>query len=166
YAQLLFSNAFGGTMSSRLFRRIREESGLAYSVYSYPTAYDRSGFITLYAGTGPENAAEVTRIMLAELELVRKEGLSSEELIRAKDQLTASFLMAGESTSARSSAIGRAELSQKKHLTEEEVIDRIASVTMNDVETVLERVCDITDISSCVVGKCGAAEKELRALLG
>ena len=165
YAQLLFSNAFGGTMSSRLFQSIREEKGLAYSVYSYPTAYANSGFLTLYAGTGQENAATVAELMLAEVERVKSEGLSPAELARAKDQLISSFLMAQESTAARSSAIGRAELLRGSHLTEDEVIANIRAVTMDDIAAILPTVCNTEDISACVVGKCGGDEKRLRSLL-
>ena len=165
YAQLVFSNAFGGAMSSRLFQRIREESGLAYSVYAYPTAYKRSGYMTLYAGTSPENAATVTGMMLDELENVRRNGLSAGEIERAKDQLEASFLMAQESTAARSSAIGRAELMHGRHLTEDEIIGNIRAVTGESIEAILSTVCCIEDHSAAVVGKCGPARESITKLL-
>jgi predicted Zn-dependent peptidase len=164
YAQLLFSNAFGGTMSSRLFQSIREESGLAYSVYSYPTAYKNSGFMTLYAGTGAENAVTVAEMMLKELDKVMREGLSKEELERAKNQLISSFLMAQESTSARSGAIGRAELMHGAHLTEEQVIERINAVTMDGIAAVLPTLCGTEDISVCAVGRVAGLEDRLHKL--
>lgn len=166
YAMLLFSNAFGGSMSSRLFQKIREENGLAYSVYSYPTAYRDSGYLTLYAGTGAENAAVVTRMMLEEADKVLKHGLTKEEFLRAKDQLISSFLMAQESTSARSSVIGRAELLRGSHLTEEEVIERIESVKPEDIDRIIPVCLDLNDTSTCVVGRCGECEGEIRKLLG
>ena len=164
YAQLLFSNAFGGSMSSRLFQRIREESGLAYSVYSFPTAFMNSGFLTMYAGTGPENAVTVASMMVEEVDKARRFGLKKEELARAKDQLISSFLMAQESTAARSSAIGRAQLLRGSHLTEDEVIANINSVTMDDIAAILPTVCDLNDISVCAVGRVGAAEDKLKKL--
>ena len=164
YAQLLFSNAFGGSMSSRLFQRIREESGLAYSVYSFPTAFMHSGFLTMYAGTGPENAVTVASMMLEEVDKAKRFGLRAEELARAKDQLISSFLMAQESTAARSAAIGRAQLLRGSHLTEDEVIANINSVTMDDIATILPTICDLGDISVCAVGRVGAAEDKLREL--
>ncbi len=166
YAQLLFSNAFGGSMSSRLFQRIREESGLAYSVYSYPTAFMHSGFLTMYAGTGPENAVTVARMMMDEVESVRRSGLKKEELSRAKDQLISSFLMAQESTAARSSAIGRAQLLRGSHLTEDEVIERISSVTMDDIAAVLPTLTNTEDISVAAVGRIAKSEKELKSIFG
>ena len=165
WAQLLFSNAFGGAMSSRLFQSVRERSGLAYSVYSYPTAYEKSGFITLYAGTGPENAVRVTELVLSELDRVKRGGLTSEELSRAKDQLVASYLMARESTSARGSALGRTVLSGRRVLTEEETVEKIMAVTMDDIASILPTVCSTDDTSSCIVGRTDGAEAELRALL-
>ena len=165
YAMLLFSNAFGGSMSSRLFQKIREENGLAYSVYSYPTAYKNSGFLTLYAGTGAENAAKVAEMMLDEVRRARREGITREELARARDQLISSFLMAQESTSARSSAIGRAELLRGRHYTEDEVIAKINAVRMEDVEAILDRALSLEDISASVVGRIGRSENELRKIL-
>lgn len=165
YAQLLFSNAFGGTMSSRLFQRIREERGLAYSVYSYPTAYKQSGFLTLYAGTGAENALTVAEMLMDEVRTVKRRGISREELDRAKDQLISGFLMSQESTSARSSAIGRAELLRGSHLTEEQVIARICAVTMADIEAVLPTLCDTDDISACAVGRIGGNADRLKSIL-
>lgn len=165
WAQLLFSNAFGGTMSSRLFQSVRERSGLAYSVYSYPTAYENSGFITLYAGAGPENAVRVTELILGELGRVKRDCLTNEELARAKDQLTASYLMARESTSSRGSALGRTVLSGRRVLTEDETVQKIAAVTMDDIASILPVVCCTDDMSSCAVGRTDGAEAELRALL-
>ena len=165
YAMLLFSNAFGGSMSSRLFRRIREENGLAYSVYSYPTAYSNSGYLTLYAGTGAENAVTVTQMMLEEIRRVRADGLTREELLRAKDQLIASFIMAQESTSARASAIGRSELLRGSHLTEDEIIARIEAVGMEDIEAVIPKALTLDDFSACFVGRIGESGEELKKLL-
>ena len=165
YAMLVFSNAFGGSMSSRLFQRIREENGLAYSVYSYPTAYGNSGYLSLYAGTGAENAVNVTEMMLDEVRRVRADGLSADELSRAKDQLISSFLMAQESTAARASAIGRAELLRGRHYTEDEIIERIGSIGMDDIDAVLPTVCDLGDVSACVVGRCGKFGSKLEKIL-
>ena len=164
YALLLLSNAFGGSMSSRLFQRIREEEGLAYSVYSYPTAYKASGCFTLYAGTGVENAEKVARMMVKEVRLLAENGITPEELQRAKQQLAASFLLSQESTSGRASAIGRAELIRGSHLTEAEILEKISSVTMDDINGILPAVCDLSDISAAVVGRCKGQDEMYRAI--
>lgn len=161
YALLLLSNAFGGSMSSRLFQRIREEMGLAYSVYSYPTAYKNSGFLTLYAGTGAASASLVTELLYEEINKAREHGITAQELARAKEQIVSSFLMAQESTSARSSAIGRTELLKGRHLTEDELIARINSVGMEDVEGILGTVFNTEDVSACFVGKVDVFKDEI-----
>lgn len=165
YAQLIFSNAFGGSMSSRLFQKIREEKGLAYSVYAYPTVYPNSGYVTLYAGTGAENASTVCAMMLDELRKVGQEGLSEGEIKRAKDQLVSGYLMAQESTSARSSSIGRAELLRGRHLTESEVIERINSVSSEDIRKILETVTDTSEISASAVGRVSGCERTMNDLI-
>lgn len=164
YALLLLNNAFGGSMSSRLFQRIREQEGLAYSVYSYPTAYKASGCFTLYAGTGADNAVTVARMMTDEVKKLRQGGITEAELERAKQQLTSSFLLSQESTTARASAIGRAELIRGSHLTEDEIIEKIESVSMSDVMGILPVVCDLNDVSAAVVGRCGAHRAEFEAI--
>lgn len=165
YAQLVFSNAFGGSMSSRLFQKIREEKGLAYSVYAYPTTYADSGFVTLYAGTGPENAAEVSRLMREELSAALSEGVSEAELERSKQQLISSFLMSRESTVSRCSALGRAELMNGRILTEAEVIANIEAVTRESILSVLPVICSEEDVSAAVVGRISGQEDELRRIL-
>lgn len=165
YAQILFSNAFGGSMSSRLFQKIREEKGLAYSVYSYPTAFKQSGFLTLYAGTGASTAVTVTEMMLDEVRRAKREGITFEEIERAKEQIISSFLMAQESTSARSSAIGRAELLRGSHLSEDEVIERISAVTLDDVMKILPVILNTEDISACAAGRLKNSEKEIKSIL-
>ncbi len=165
YALLLLSNCFGGSMSSRLFQKIREEMGLAYSVYSYPTAYRESGFLTLYAGTGAQSAAKVTELLYEEMARVREHGVTEEELARAKEQLISSFLMAQESTSARASAIGRTELLRGRHLTEDELTARIRGVDIAEVNGILDRVFDPGDVSACVVGRIGESRREIEKLI-
>ena len=152
-------------MSSRLFQKIREEKGLAYSVYAYPTTYADSGFVTLYAGTGPENAAEVSRLMREELSAALSEGVSEAELERSKQQLISSFLMSRESTVSRCSALGRAELMNGRILTEAEVIANIEAVTRESILSVLPVICSEEDVSAAVVGRISGQEDELRRIL-
>lgn len=165
YAMLVFSNAFGGSMSSRLFQRIREQMGLAYSVYAYPTAYPLSGCLTLYAGTGRENAVNVAELMLGESEKVLKENLTNEELLRAKQQLVSSYLMSRESTAARCSALGRSELLSSRRLTAEEVISKIEAVTLGEIEAILPKVFSAGDISVSAVGRLDGCEEGFKKLI-
>ena len=90
FALLVLNNALGGSMSSRLFQKIREEHGMAYSVYSYPTSYSDTGYFTLYAGTGEKQAAKVVELMLREIDSVELRGriYTDEELIRRIEGVT------------------------------------------------------------------------------
>lgn len=112
FALLVLNNALGGSMSSRLFQKIREEHGMAYSVYSYPTSYSDTGYFTLYAGTGEKQAAKVVELMLREIDSVKKDGITKEEFARSKQQLKGNYLLGLESTASRSSSLGRGELEE------------------------------------------------------
>ncbi len=165
YALLVLNNAVGGSMSSRLFQKIREEKGLAYSVYSYPTAYKESGYFTLYAGTGAENGEVVLKMMLDEMRVMQSGGISELELKRAKDQLIAGFMLGQESTSARAAAIGRAELTSGRHLTEREIIERVEAVDAQSIASILPKVCCLDDASLAVVGRCGGRESAFESIM-
>lgn len=97
-------------MSSRLFQSIREKRGMAYSVYSAPSFYRNSGYFTLYAGTGEKQTAEVLKLMLDEYSEICKKGITSDELVRSKNQMKTGYLLGRENTSAHSSATGARNL--------------------------------------------------------
>lgn len=149
----VLSNIIGGSMSSRLFQTIREKLGLAYSVYSYPTSYTGTGTFTFYAGTGEAQAAEVLGRMLEEIEGVRKNGVTREELERCRDQLKGSYLLGMESTSARMNALGKMLLLQNREYNEQETIRRIECVTMEDIERILPVCLDLSQASTALVGR-------------
>ena len=137
FALLVLNNALGGSMSSRLFQKIREERGLAYSVYSYPSSYSGTGYFTLYAGTGEKQGPEVIRLMLEETRRMLTGGITKDELQRSKEQLKGNYMLGQESTSARCGAIGRSLLLRGYAREEEDVLRRIARVSMEDVNAIL-----------------------------
>lgn len=149
----VLSNIIGGSMSSRLFQTIREKLGLAYSVYSYPTSYTGTGTFTLYAGTGEQQADEVLGRMADEIERVRREGVTKEELTRCRDQLKGSYLMGMESTGARMNALGKTLLLQKREYSEQETLRRIECVTMDDIERIMPVCLDLNQASTALVGR-------------
>ena len=136
YAMILLNNALGGGMSSRLFQEIREKRGLAYSVYSYHTSYADSGLFTIYAGTAPKQTADVLDLTLEQLADVSAQGISEDELRRGKEQLKGSLILSLESTSSRMNRNGKNELMLGRHYTLDEMIERIESVSMQDIRTV------------------------------
>ena len=153
YPLAVLSNIIGGSMSSRLFQSIREKLGLAYSVYSYPTSYTGTGTLTLYAGTGEKQAKEVLSRMIEEIERVRKEGVTKEELSRCRDQLKGSYLLGMESSGSRMNALGKTLLLQKREYSEEETLRRIECVTMEDIERILPVCLDLNEASAAFVGR-------------
>jgi predicted Zn-dependent peptidase len=109
----VLSAALGGGMSSRLFRSIREERGLAYSCYSASSAYADVGSFSVYAGCQPDHLGEVAKLIGQELALVAESGLQTKELARVKGQLTGSLVLALEDTESRMSRIGKSLLVRK-----------------------------------------------------
>ena len=161
YPLAVLSNIIGGSMSSRLFQSIREKLGLAYSVYSFPTSYTGTGTFTLYAGTGEGQAREVLSRMLEEIERVRKDGVTKEELERCRDQLKGSYLLGMESTGARMNALGKMLLLQKREYSEEETLRRIECVTMEEIEKIIPICLDLNNASTALVGRVTKRKNEL-----
>ena len=136
----VFNNVLGGGMSSRLFQRIREEMGAAYSVYSFPSTYTNCGTFTVYAGTSPETAQQLADELLGQIRLLRDGGVTQEEFDMAKEQLKVSYVLGLESSSARMSAIGRSKLLRGHAVDPQDVIRKIEAVTKEDVERVAHRM--------------------------
>ncbi len=136
WALAVLNQALGGGMASRLFQEVREKRGLAYSVYSYPSTYADSGTFSVYAGTAPTKAAEVIEVIRTETDLVLRQGLSTDEIERAKGYLTGSTIMALEDTSSRMSRLGRAMTTGAPLLGLDQLISVIETVTVEDVREV------------------------------
>ncbi|MDL2258295.1 insulinase family protein [Eubacteriales bacterium OttesenSCG-928-K08] len=166
YPLFVLSNALGGSMSSRLFQRIREERGLAYTIYSYPSCYKTAGSFALYAGTGEQQAAQVVKLMLEEIDDLKAKGLTKEEFVRSREQLKGSYLLGQEGTSSRMNALGKTLLLLNREYNEQEAIRRIEAVTQEDIMRVIPKVLDIENLATVCVGKLKKQEKEIRALLG
>ena len=165
YALAVLSNALGGSMSSRLFQSIREKQGLAYSVYSYPIFYSDTGIFSLYAGTGEKQAETVLSLMLKEIREIRENGLTKEEFIRCREQLLGSYLLGMESSSAWMNAIGKVALLQNRAYNEKETLDRIAGVTMEDVERTVAYALNEENLVAALVGRVGPHEEKFREIL-
>lgn len=165
YPLYLLNNIIGGSMSSRLFQKIREQQGLAYSVYSSPTFYRTGGYFTLYAGTGEMQAETVVELMLEELESIKRTGITRDELERSRNQMRTGYLLGRESTSSHAFSIGRSELISGRTLTDEEILSRLDAVTMDDVMSILPIVCNFDNMSSVFVGRVSEREDRLRNII-
>jgi predicted Zn-dependent peptidase len=141
YALTVLNQALGGGMSSRLFQKVREERGLAYSVYSYRAAYDDAGFLAIYAGTAPQRVAETLEVVQSEIaRLVADGGLPARELAAAKGHLVGSLSMSLETSASRMRRIGRSELVEGDVPELDDVVARVEAVVDDDIARVIDRV--------------------------
>ena len=133
FALALLDHVLGGAASSRLVQEIREQRGMAYSVYSYTSNYDDAGQVGIYVGTRAENVGECVEIARAQIADLGAGGLSADELERAKESVKGRMLLALESTSSRMSRLGRAVLSGSEILSLDDVAARVDAVTHEDI---------------------------------
>ncbi len=153
YATLILNTALGGGMSSRLFQTIREERGMAYSIYSDLNPYRDTGTLCIYAGTSTGKALEVVDLILAELSKLKQEPLGHEELTRAKDQLKGNILMGLESSNSRMANLARQEMYFQQFFTAEEIIARIDTVEAGQVQTMAQRLFHPDRIAVTLLGR-------------
>jgi predicted Zn-dependent peptidase len=140
YALAVVDQAFGGGMSSRLFQEVREQRGLAYSVYSWRSAFADAGLFGAYAGTAPERTQETLAVLGAELDRLGATGITSRELEVAKGHLRGSLLLGLEDSGARMSRLGRGQLVHHEVLSIDEVVTRVEAVTLEDANRVAGRL--------------------------
>ncbi|WP_252503563.1 pitrilysin family protein [Sporosarcina sp. Marseille-Q4943] len=133
---ILLDSIVGGTMSSRMFQKIREEKGLAYSVFSYYSSYMSTGSFVVYGGTGPEHLEEMVSTMNQIIDEVVADGVTEKELHNAKEQLKGSFLLGLESSESRMHRNGKNELILSEHKTIDEVVKLIENVQLENVNTI------------------------------
>ncbi|MEE8175212.1 MAG: pitrilysin family protein [Gemmatimonadota bacterium] len=133
YAVILVEAALGGGMSSRLFQHIREDLGLAYSVYSYHAFYRAAGHVGAYLGTRPETAERAREELISELRAVAEEGLTSEEVEQMKRQLKGQLLVGLESTVSRMQRLAGLSLYREPYITLDELADRIDGITPEQI---------------------------------
>ncbi|MGA8209069.1 MAG: pitrilysin family protein [Nocardioidaceae bacterium] len=140
YALGVLNNALGGGTSSRLFQEVRERRGLAYSVFSYASHYADAGTVAVAVGCLPTKAAEVLDTVRGELATLAEHGLSAEEVRRGQGQLRGGLVLALEDSGSRMSRIAKAELLYDELPSIDEVLHRVASVTLEDVNTIARRL--------------------------
>jgi predicted Zn-dependent peptidase len=140
FALGVLSAALGGGSSSRLFQKVREERGLAYSVYSFTTSFSDTGHFGIYAGCQPAKAEEVLGLMTTELDAVAGGQLDEDEIERGKGQMRGGLVLGLEDSGARMTRIGKSELVYADVLGLDQLLERIDAVTPADVAAVAEDV--------------------------
>ena len=140
YSLMVLNTVFGGGMSSRLFQKIREEMGLAYSVGSYLLSYKNNGILAVSAGMSPDCAADVAELVWDEIRLLRRHSLSDQEIRTCKEQLAGNYIMGLESVSNRMSHLGKSRLLLGSVKTPDEILQKIDAVDRDSIEEVIGRV--------------------------
>lgn len=133
YSLIVLNNILGGSMSSRLFQEVREQRGLAYSVFSYHSSFQDSGIVTIYGGTGTHQLDTLFETIQETLTTLKSEGITSKELENSKEQLKGSLMLSLESTNSRMSRNGKNELLLKRHRSLDEIVDFIDKVNQDEV---------------------------------
>ena len=129
YTASLLNTILGGGMSSRLFQNVREDRGLAYSIFSELSSFRDTGSLCVYAGTSAQNAEQVIRLTVEEFRRLKEEPVPEEELQRAKDQLKGNILLSLESSGALMSNLARQEMYFKQFHAVPEILEQVGQVT-------------------------------------
>ncbi|ANU10566.1 processing peptidase [Planococcus antarcticus DSM 14505] len=147
YNVTVLNNIIGGSMSSRLFQEIREQRGLAYSIFSYHSAYSDHGTLAIYGGTSDEQMTEMQEVIMRLLKELKNGGITQQEITDSKEQLKGSLMLGLESTSARMSRNGRHELLLGTHQSYDEVLEQIDQVSFQKVMELLEILVESPAVS-------------------
>ena len=143
----------GGSMSSRLFQNIREEKGMAYTVYSYTGSHDNDGFYAISAGVAHDKIEDTVHAIREELENLAKGGVTKEELEISKQQTKGGLIFSLENTSNRMVLNGKYALFRNRVRTAEEAIAAIDAVSMDDIARVASMITDFSKYSGTIVSR-------------
>ncbi len=153
YSISLFTNLLGGSMSSRLFQKIREEEGLTYSIFSSNIQYRDTGIIIIYAASSPKNIDRILNLIKDDIKDIIKNGVREVELARAKENLKGNIVLGVEDISSRMFRLGKGILFDKKVLTINQILKKIDNVKRKDLNDVVARYFDLDKMSLVMMGK-------------
>jgi predicted Zn-dependent peptidase len=162
FALAVLDAIFGGATSSRLFQEVREKRGLAYAVGSYTEQYSECGMVAMYVGTREDNVAEACEIIGRELGSLRSDGISDEELARAKEHVKGRMVLGLEATAARMARVGRSILYAVPLLSLDEMLARVDAVTEDDLAELARELYDPGGLAAACIGP---SEDRFRAAL-
>jgi predicted Zn-dependent peptidase len=153
YALSLFTNILGGSMSSRLFQKIREEEGLAYSISASNIQYRDTGMVLLYSASSAKNVRKILGLIQEEINDIREEGVSTEELERARENMKGNIVLAVEDISSRMFRLGKTLLFDKKVLTIDQILKKIDSIKVSDINNIVEKYFYPENLRTIILGK-------------
>jgi predicted Zn-dependent peptidase len=160
YAVYLLNTMLGGGMSSRLFQTIREDQGLAYSIYSEMNPFRDTGSLCVYAGTAVDKTEKVLQLTLQELRRLKEETVSEGELKRAKDQLKSNIVIGLESSNSRMANLARQQMYFGRFFGVDEITEEIEAVTPEDVQALAQRMFRPEAIALTLLGNLGPMKIE------
>ena len=150
YALAVINTVFGGSISSRLFQKIREEKGL---VYSSQSLYRKCGELGIFASMSNEHLKEVYESIIEEIKIMKKYYLTDQEIKESKEQLKGSYILGLESTSSRMMSIGRALLLNNKVESTDDILKSIDNVDRETVKIVIDKIFNLDKLGVCIVGR-------------
>lgn len=153
YAVSVLNNIVGGGASSRLFQKIREESGLAYSIYSAEEVYVHRGEFTICASMSAENLKKVYNLIIEEIRDIKENGISDEEIKNSKEQLKGSYILGNEGTESRMISMGKSMILKNCAETSEEVLEGIESVEPDNIKRLVDKIFDFDRMGICAAGR-------------
>lgn len=153
YAFLALNNYFGGGTSSRLFQSVREDKGYVYTIYSFPSSYKDTGIFTVYFGCNRNYVEDSIKLIKKEIASIYMNKISEEDVKKLKEQLKGNYILGLEGISNIMFGIGKAELILGRVYTQEEILNRIDSITKEDVDRVIDYIFKDGIISGAAVGK-------------
>ena len=153
YALAIINTVFGGSISSRLFQKIREEQGLVYSIYSSQSLYRKCGEFGIFASMSNENLEDVYESIIDEIKYLRENYLTEKEIKESKEQLKGSYILGLEGTSSRMMSIGKAMLLNKNVKTTDEILKHIDDVDKETINKVIDKIFNIDKMGICIVGR-------------
>lgn len=152
YAMFLLNDVIGGSMSSRLFQEVRERQGLVYSIHTGAQAYADTGVLYVQAATDAQNFSKVLKSVLKELRDLKKDGVTADELKRAKDHLKGSLMLSLESTSSRMNRLAKHEMHLGAFLTMDQMLASIDGVKHEEVQALVTQVIDEEQLALTTLG--------------
>lgn len=158
YELAIISNTLGGNMSSRLFQKIREDRGLAYSVYSYTSSFEEGGILTIYAGTTLKDYKTVIKLIKEEFEDIKNNGISEKELQKTKNQFLSGITFGLESSKGRMTRMANSYLFHGEVKSLEEILGEIEKITVEDIKKLAKEIFNEKYYSLTVLGNIKEGE--------
>lgn len=166
---LVFNNIFGGSMSSRLFQKIREDRGLVYAIDSHLSTYDNTGVFSIYAGLNSDGLVNVMKLINEEIDIMKKHLITKDELRKSKEQLKGNFILGMEGTFSRMLEMGKSMSLFNRIETPQETLEKIDRVTIDDIERVINIVLNKDKLNISYVGDLNDSNKkenEIKQIFG